>query len=467
MALRVTRWGCVPVILGRRWTKWLSSSQLAVVLFAAMGVLLLVGSNIPQRGVVGESAYEAWAAESPSFVGVVQALGLDTVFSSWVFICLSLLLVANVVACTLQRIGRRRRRSARAASAPPPGARAIGTDIRVSALDGGLRASMRGRWRVHSPQEGQWVVESGRLGFTGSIVMHAGLVVVVLAGVISGLTRFSGTMVLAEGQTVTDAPEAYLSVTQLPRLGGGFTGAPITLEALDFTYEDGVVTDAKAIMISDDGGRVRRQEAAVNHPFRSQGKAYLMSDAGYAVGLHIERDSGVLFDSYVNLGTVVPEGFADDLRLADGTVVNVVAVPDRAIRPGQTAQDALVLRDPQVHVAVTDTETNELTTALLPGQTSRLGDLEVSLIDVRLWNTFLVRADRGLPIMYWAFAMVLLGAVLRWWDADTAIGVLVDSPEATADVYLWSKTRYGHSLVRSGERSIERVVRGLQGCGDS
>jgi DNA-binding transcriptional LysR family regulator len=138
------------------------------------------------------------------------------------------------------------------------------------------------------------------------------------------------------------------------------------------------------------------------------------------------------------------------LKLADGTL-SLLSVPDYAARDGE-AVDKLDLRDPAVLV------TNGTQAAWLrPGESAPVGSYLVSIADVGLWTTLMVRADKGLPIAYVAFALVIIGMTMRWLVPD---GLVAITPAEDGTGYLvWYRDRHGS---RAAERAAQAIVAALE-----
>jgi hypothetical protein len=419
----------------------LRSTRLAAVLLALLAGFVLLGFVVPQRVVLGTEEYLRWAAANPVGARLLEAVGLDSVFTSWAFVAVVAALVVNLIACTWHRLVNPPRRVSQRMS-PPPSARRLVLDGEGASVEGVLAGFSR-PWRMLVAGDGVWVLLRGEIGWWGSILMHAGIVVLALAGIVSALTRFSGTMLLTEGQTLRDAPDSYVEVSELPRWGAPFGDFEVTLERMAFTYDGDQVTDAVALTTVAESGVARTRDVRVNRPFRVQGKSLLVGKGGYSVRLNALGPDGAAIDSFVNLGNAVAQGYQDTIALGSVTL-DVLAVPDYDSRDG-SAYQKLLLRDPAVRVAA-----GGESVWLRPGEQGEVAGVGVAVADFRLWNTYLVRADRGLPIAYVAFGMVFIGAVIRWLDPDGRVILFEDGPSA---VWLWFRDRHGsHSAAHAAGR---------------
>lgn len=420
----------------RRFLRFAASPRLAAALIAALAGVALLGVVFPQRNVFG--------ASTPT---QVTGLGLDRVFSSVPFIVIVGLLGVNVTVCTVLRIVRRVRRAPRLPQTAPVGARLIRTRLTPEAALDAAAGTLRG-WRV-SRADGVNALraDSGDIGFVGSLAEHVGLVVLIAGGVLSALTQFSGVMLLTEGQTLPDAPQSYVSIDRRPAIGPVFGDFSVRLDSLDFTYERDTVTDALARMTVTSAAGVRPAEARVNQPLAVQGKSMFLLSAGYAVDVRVDDPSGTpIIDSFVALGRVHAEGYADDLKLPS-TEWSLLGVPDSTLPTGTAARQRLNIVSPALTVRAAD----GTILRLLPGQTGRLGKYTVTFRSMRRWNRFLVRADRGRYVAYLAFGMLVFGAALRFSFPDRHVAVLATPSSDGADLTVWGRSTFG-GIDRVAER---------------
>jgi cytochrome c biogenesis protein ResB len=351
----------------KRVWRLLASTRLAAWIIGALVVLCLVSFLVPQRSHADITLYNQWSAANPALASVARAIGADDVFVSAPFLALAAVLAANLIACTLDR------------------ARSY------------ARASARG---------------TASISRLGSLVMHVGILLVLIAGVLSGLTRFDGRIALTEGQTLPDAPGSYLRAPSLPRLGAAFGASTVRLDSLRAQYDGSAITQAFAQLTFADGASSSTQEVSVNSPARWRGKSYLLLKGGHAVRLGATSMAGEqLFpDAVVRLGDKIEGGYGDTVMLANGRKLEIATFAD-ASNPKAAAEQPLRLADPVVTLRVAG---GKDVVHLRPGSVGQVDGVEVKVSDVRLWNEFAVKADRATPVAYAAFAVMVLGAAVRF-----------------------------------------------------
>lgn len=374
-----------PSIGGRqvkRVWRLLASTRLAAWVIGGLVVLCLVSFVVPQRSHADITLYNQWSAANPALARVAHAVGADDVFVSAAFLALVAVLAVNLIACTLDR----------------------------------ERAYARARTRG-----------SAAISRLGSLVMHVGILLVLIAGLLSGLTRFDGRIALTEGQTLPDAPGSYLGAPSLPRLGAAFGASSVRLDSLRAQYEGSAITQAFAQLTFADSAATSVQEVSVNSPARWHGKSYLLLKGGHAVGLGATSMAGqMLFpDAVVRLGDRIEGGYGDTVMLADGRKLEITTFAD-ASNPKTAAEQPLRLADPVVTLRVAG---GKDVLHLRPGSVGQVDGVEVKVSDVRLWNEFAVKADRATPVAYAAFAVMVLGAAVRFGFAKRQPGTATSTSE--------------------------------------
>ena len=348
--------------------RFLSSARLAAVLIAVLIVMVVLAFWIPQEALFPEEQYQEWVDANPTLAYLTDILRLKELFTSEPFYALAALLALNLAVCTWRRVARRVR-------------------------------NHRVTW-----------------GFAGSVIMHAAFVLLMVGAVVSGRTTFSGEMVLTEDQAVPDAADSYVVVGAVPRSGSAFGDFTVGLEDVDVTYEDGVIVDSFVDLVVVEDGESRIERGRVNYPVRVQGKSFRLLDVGYSVAITVtEGDDAPLFDAFVALGETAAEGDFDSIETGDLTL-GLLAVPDIGTPLGDAASDPLDPRDPGVWVTPSVVGSTGEPTPLRVGESLDFEGFSVEVYDVRMWHSFLVRADGGLPVVYAAFVLVLVGMSMRLAD---------------------------------------------------
>ena len=421
----------------------LASLKLAAALIALLALLSLLAVIIPQQGYLGP-AYEQFVKDVPWLEAVFSALGLHRIYSGWPIVLLSALLVVNLVACTLWRILRRQHAVRAVPDVPSP-------------LSDAAHMLASERWKFLGGPEGRVVARAGGSGFWGSVIMHAGLVVIVAGAVATVLTSFRGEMVISEGQTLTDQKGDYFSVSAEPSLGTSYSDTRLALDAMKVDYEGGVVVGASASMRAiEPDGDVITHEVRVNHPLDAGGKSYLLQDSGYSARMVVAYEGGAADPLIVALGQEMPYGWIDHLELESPqgapVAIDLLATPVPLEEWQDLPLEKFTIADPRLRMRIQAGD-SAWEGVLAPGESASTGDLTVTFEGLGLWNRYLVRGEPARWITYAGFYIAIIGAAWRFLVPERRIAVTVRDGVLSARLHArpW-KGRFAsrdEALVRS------------------
>lgn len=202
-----------------RWTwRQLTSMRSALILLMLLALAAVPGSLVPQERV-DALAVTRWKSQHPNLVPLFERLSLFHVYGSPWFSAIYILLMVSLVGCILPRL----RVYWRAATMPPPRAprnfhrlpaarfeSIEGTTANAAAA--AQRVLRRRRYRIHTDETAGTVTLSAQRGYlreAGNLVFHLSLLVVLFAFAIGDLFGFRGGVILVDGQTFTNASQAY------------------------------------------------------------------------------------------------------------------------------------------------------------------------------------------------------------------------------------------------------------------
>ena len=253
--------------------KFFSSVKLAIVLLIIITLASVLGTLVPQHRTAAE-----YASRYGQMSGLLVSLDITRLYSSWWFLSLLFLFAMNTIVCTLSRF---KPKWVRAFKPKLSFEKKSLSSLKIKdsftfkgsaeetrkALSESLRDK---RYRVKSRTDRQGVYMVGRkrmLGLFGSDVVHLGLLIIVLGGIISGMAGFRTDINILEGETL-DVPEADFAL----RLD------KFTTEY----YPDGRVKDWKSdLTVVEKGKDVLSRTIEVNHPLTYKGFVFYQSTYGW------------------------------------------------------------------------------------------------------------------------------------------------------------------------------------------
>jgi cytochrome c biogenesis protein len=250
-----------------------SSVRLAIFLIIVITVASVIGTLIPQL-----RSAEEYAARYGPLSSLMTRLELTDLYHSWWYIAFLFLFVLNILICTLSQLSSKMRRAFK------PRLTFDAKSLHLSKINEKLRKGwdiekskekirnelLRSHYRVREEKKGDTVNLLGRKktsGLFGSDVVHLGLLIILIGGIISGAGGFRANINIAEGQIV-------------PVLNADFK---LQLDKFETEYwPNGSIKDWKSTLtvIEDESPRLTKT-IEVNHPLTYKGYVFYQSSYGW------------------------------------------------------------------------------------------------------------------------------------------------------------------------------------------
>ena len=386
--------------------------------------------------------HQAWDPIAPLglpvgslLVGAFDLLGLFRVFSAPWFLLLMATLTVSIVCCTLDRTprlwrgardvrveqpeaffdpGRGQRAAVELPGRPeladrPALAVAARAAIPSASAVGAVQAAFRARGfrhqRLATAASATFVYgDRNQYQKLATLLTHAGLVLFLLAGAVTTAAAFQAVVFVGEGQTAPVRP-----------IG---TPGNLLLKVHDFSAPqrpDGSFIDYSTdLSVYRDGEQVARKTIRVNDPLLVEGYAFHQNTFGPAAELTIEDATGSLVWAGPLLLDDMLAGRPEGFMTIPGAEVGLVAV----LSQGADGVPQLVMQG----VGPADPSTGENETLFLVtipvGVTT---DPEVTAGQrirwdgIGAWSGMVVRRDPGQPLIWVAFALLIVGLVLTFY----------------------------------------------------
>jgi len=238
----------------------MASLKLGIALLILIIILAIIGTLIPQ-----EQGPEFYREHLPGSYGLIRFLDLDHLYRSPLFLSLVFLFLLNLLSCSLQQLPARFRRlrirdEKILASGRQPSDKRDRSQLERWLERDPLRlvALFREKgYRVQTDSEENeklFLARKGRPGLFGPELVHLGLIIIIVGGLISAIFSQRVSLALTEGQ-----------VEKIP-------GQTFSLRLDRFTteyYADGSVKDWKSLVSVLENGQLRLQKTIeVNHPLK-------------------------------------------------------------------------------------------------------------------------------------------------------------------------------------------------------
>jgi cytochrome c biogenesis protein ResB len=361
----------------------LTARWFVAILIALLVAVCLIGVLIPQADTM---RHVTWSAERPVFARVMAQWGLDRIFASWLFFALLALTGFSTVVSLIKRLA------------------ALRED------DAGLLRALMARHRL-----------------VGSLVFHAGLVALLITGLLSAITRSEGSIVLTEGQII-EIDDDVVGNSQPPRLKlTKLDPFQVRFEQFHPIHEGrwGSPDYTSELTVIEAEQPVRRARVRINGPLVYRGVSFYQDRHGFSPSLELTDLGGrSQFRSWVALNSEIdadPVRYRDDFNVP-GTNLTLEAefFPDAYMEANQLHNRSPEPRNCAMAVTVREGVDTVYEGAVYLGQVVDIGGgLRLGFSDVRYWSEFDVVRDQGVAPLFISAWIAVLGLLLRYTPTIT------------------------------------------------
>jgi cytochrome c biogenesis protein len=436
----------------------LASVKLTVTLLLSLAVTSIVGTLIPQNSE--PAAYVAAFGET--LYRFFSVLGLfDMYHSSW-FQVLMLLLAANIIVCSADRMSagrkvlfvrRPRFQAARFRNLPdcsefeekrPPselkGLYAAYVPRRIRAVQ--LETTDRGF--VMFGESGRWT----RFGVYG---VHLSVVLLLIGGLFGSILGFDGFVTIPEGETVQ-----RISL----RSGGERMELPFSIRCDDFDvsfYDTGAPKEFRSsLTILENGREVLKKDIVVNDPLRYRGISIFQSSYGSlpsdeALLTFTSRATGMIYSQEMKIG--------QDYRLPENLgVFELTELRHHAEFRGHSVGDAFIGR---LTPPAGPPEEILLPIRFPTFDKMRRGEVVIAVdrFKERHYTGLQVNKDPGVGVVYAGFILMIIGCYVTFFMAHQQVCIEVVREGNLTRVAVRGTANKNKAAV---QRRVERLAGALK-----
>ncbi|MBN1192625.1 MAG: cytochrome c biogenesis protein ResB [Coriobacteriia bacterium] len=421
----------------RRLLDSLTSRRASLLLMAFVAVTGAVGAYVPQRANVSVAQFEAWRADNPLLADAVALLGFDRVFSTWWFSAVLVVFLFALSVATWRMAVAASRRFRGGVRAPVDAVEGTTFDeVATRARAEGFRELRLGGelsvWRRHG------------VGIWAPTVMHAGMVVALLAAIAISAFSSSAVMDLSAGEVFEPGSEFLLV---WPALTGSTPDFGTAFRLDDVLVETWPTGDLKVLTIlmslMDESGTWTEYESSANAPLRVRGHTiYVQSgEFGDAAFLVVTDATGVTHPLRMEF-TFVREG---ETGYSDVAIGGEPVIDGRWDPYGLRGEKVLALRPAGDETTVP--------VLLAEGESAQVGELHVEFVARGEWARLIVTRSSGIAILFGGFAIIGLGAMMIYLFVPREL-VLARTSEGLR--YSWWAPRMGRSYLPELDRILGR-----------
>jgi len=447
-------------LLNMAW-KFFTSIKLTVALLLTLAATSIVGTLIPQN----EDPAAYVQAYGEFVYRLLSTLGIFDMYHSWWFQSLILLLTANIVVCSIDRLSATRKilfvkkPSFRVAKFRDLKNRETFDDDRspeqlkklyLPYFKSGFRHS-----HLENTDKGFCIFgEKGRWTRFGVYTVHLSVILLLIGGLIGSIFGFDGFVNIPEGEAVTSI-----------RLGnnGKTLALDFELRCDDFNvsfYESGMPKEYRSsLTILEQGQPVLTKEIIVNDPLRYKGVSMYQSSYGSMppnkASLNLtSKKTGMIYKREIAVGEVI------ELPEKMGTFV-LNGFDSSAKFRGQDIGDALR--------GTLTSGNGQPTEILLPLRfpsfdKMRRGELIIAVAELqqRFFTGLQVTSDPGVWLVYMGFIVMILGCYITFFMSHQQFCVEVLEKANCCRVIVTGKANKNKLSVQGKVKKISEKLANLQ-----
>lgn len=462
----------------RRFYKFFRRPKTTVFIITVLLALFLAGLVIPQKVLYRSKAqFEQWNADHPILSTVINGLSLNeiyvapvTIFFLGLFFVNLLIVLVHRIPIVLRRAYLIDRRSAAAGMEKlkdDPQSISIVIDGATPAKEEMIAKTAasffrRRFWSVFTSEETHsFVAVRNRFSPVGFLLFHISFLFCLAGGLLIMYTRFSGNLLLAEGEEFYSDITQFRLIKREPKIFHALPELGIKMLKVFPSYEGKVGTGLNVSMKIKYFSETIDAVAKVNQPFRKGAISILPENVGISP-LFILRGRGRedVQGGYFSLKVLKGEEDSFEFPGLPYTIY-VKFYPDFAEEGGKPMTKSFEIKNPVFHLRVEEKGRVLYNALRKPGEWAAFDTLELSCREIRYWADLLVVREYGNTPLFAGFIIGTIGLIMRLVFFQKTIRVHIKRVGSTCTLYIGGRSEY---LQQTFREEMERLVADLTGA---
>lgn len=459
------------------------SPRTTAAIIAVLLALYFIGLIVPQKALFkGGADYEAWRTQHPVLSRSVELLQLNEIYVSPVTIFFLGLFFANLVTVLIHRVPLIFRRAYLVrGDREGPDAELLKKRPRawtISVAQGGadilpeVRRFFKKRfWTfIDTKAERTLIAVRNRYSPFGFLLFHVSFLLCLVGGLFVMYTRFSGELVLTQGQDFNADIRQFSRITKDAKIFKALPPVGLRVESVKPLYEKDagadkdVSTDLDIRLKVKYWDDIRDEMVKINQPVTRGPVSVLAIDIGVSPLFVVKTAGGATLDGgYVSLNIL--KGQEDSFQFEGMPYTfGVRFYPDHFVKDGQDASRSENLNNPVVRIRIKSGEKTVRDGLLRPGHPMTFDSLTLSFEDVRYWVKFRLIREYGNVPLFIGYLFGALGLIMRLVFYQKTLHIAVEQQGAGARIWIdgWSEY-YQHSFGEDMTNMMEFLRAALEG----
>lgn len=429
---------------------------MTLIIISVLLVLFFAGLIIPQKVFFQSRAqYDAWKATYPIISGIIEFLRFNEMYVAPITIFFLTLFFINLIVVISYRIPVVFRRAyipkkhfldfdverikndpnVRTVEISNSSARDISSDV---------KAFLKKRlWPLLGVKKDRALIAvRNRYSPFGFLFFHLSFMLCLIGGLLVMYTRFSGNLLLTEGQRFDSDIRQFRIIKRDPEIFKALPSLDITLEKVVPRYEGETAVDLDVRMTVKYQGDVEDVSVKINQPIKRGAVAILAENVGVSPLFVLKgKDGKELAGGYFSLNVLKGEEDSFDFEKMPYKFF-VRFYPDYAIKDGKEYSLSKELKNPFVHLKIEREGKTVYEGSLGLGESAVFDSMNLFFSDIRYWVDFLFVREYGNVPLYISFLFGAIGLVMRLIFYQKTIRVYIEDKGESSLVYILGQSEY-------------------------
>ncbi len=435
-------------------TGYFKSIRLSLIIMLSLTGLYFLGLIIPQKWMFKTRVdYEDWVNRN-LFNRVLDLLDLSDIYLSPITIKLHIFFFINLVVVIANRVPVVLRKAY--ISSPPDGltcreltmkwgARTVETSQEPGRVLTDLRMFFKkNRWSLHESREKRALVAiKNRYSPIGFLLFHVSFIFLLVGGLLLMYTRFSGSIVLTEGQPFNGEIKQFRSIDSNPKIFQKLPFLGLLIEDVKPYYEGEVPARLVVLMKIQYNDDLRTEVLEVNKPVKRGPLSIIVSNIGVSPLFVVYGPSGQFIDgAWVSLDVLRGKEdsfvFETDRRFT----FYVRFFPDYIKENGIEKTASIELKNPAIHLRVLKEGREIVNKTIRPGESLKMTPFTLKWKDLRYWVEFNIVREYGNSLLIAGFILACTGLIMRLVFYQKVIWAAVDAKDGKTILCFAGKSEY-------------------------
>ena len=386
--------------------KFLISPKTIISLIILTLLACSIGFFVPQLTDKSPSFFQTWQEQNIYTYRFVTRLQLHQVYTSYWFLGLVCLIAISLLSSLYAQIKKNLKYGLKG--------RTQNTEYGTQHIEVIRNTLHKKRYKEQGfINEGhEFIFTKNSISRWGSVIFHAGLLLVVISAILVLSYRSRGFVQLIEGDTFVGKESSFLVKSRGALAGEYNPGFYTFLSKLDHTYwETGELKHLESSLTIVEDTEQAEKKVSINNPlFIKDTNLYQSDDYGYTLSFVLKKLTGENVVSHFSIDRA-----ANVRKRAVGRtdyplspyIVEMKFMPD-------LEKKSFYLNKPIVYLNIAEGLNDVFSGLVIPGDAIKIKDDILHFTGVRYWSGLIFVKNPGMSIAYIGFVIVIIGLVIMF-----------------------------------------------------